>query len=473
MKSESEISEEELVKKLRDAIKPYDSTHEKVCTIPEKGKPRQDIIDLMKDLKSKEESRWRDGFVSGAVYHGDPDFINFLNEVYAINSQSNPLHSDIWPSVNKFETEIVSMTADMLSGKSICEDEPVGGSVSSGGTESILLAMKTYRDWAREEKGIENPEMIVPVTAHAAFDKASKYFNIRMVQVPVDENYKADVNVVRDAITKNTAVIVGSAPTYPHGVIDPIGEMSDLALKHGAGFHTDSCLGGFILPWARRLGYNIPDFDFALPGVTSISADTHKYGYASKGTSVVIYRSRKLWHYQFYTTTEWPGGIYYSPGFSGSRPGALIAASWAAMVSIGEAGYLEATEKILKTAEKIKKGIEGIPELNIMGDPLWVIAFDSAELDIYRVMERMSKKMWNLNGLHKPASVHIAVTLRHTQENVAHNFISDLKEAVEHVKNNPEESGEIAPFYGMAATVPDRSLISRYLDIFMDVLYSL
>ncbi len=473
MKPEFEISEEELVKKLRDAIKPYDNTHDVVCTIPERGKSRDDVIALMKDLKSKEESRWREGLVSGAVYHGDPEFIDFLNQVYAINSQSNPLHSDLWPSVNKFETEIVSMTADMLGGNSICDDEPVGGSVSSGGTESILLAMKTYRDWAMEEKEIKNPEMIVPVTAHAAFDKASKYFNIKMVQVPVDDGYRADVKAVRDAITKNTAVIVGSAPTYPHGVIDSIGEMSELAREQGIGFHTDSCLGGFILPWARKLGYEVPPFDFELPGVTSISADTHKYGYASKGTSVIVYRSRKLWHFQFYKTTEWPGGIYYSPGFAGSRPGALIAVSWAALVSMGEAGYLEATEKILKTAEKIKKGINKIPDLEILGDPLWVIAFKTRDIDIFRVMEHMSKKGWNLNGLHKPACVHIAVTLRHTQEGVADRLIRDLKESIDYVKANPSDSGQIAPFYGMAATIPDRSTVSRYLDIFMDVLFSL
>ena len=199
------------------------------------------------------------------------------------------------------------MTADMLGGAG----QDVCGTLSSGGTESIMLAMKTYRDWALAKKGITKPEMIVPVTAHAAFDKASQYFNIKMIHIPVDENFRADVNAAKKAITKNTIVIVGSAPSFPHGAIDPIEELSELARQHGIGFHTDACLGGFVLPWAEKLGYPVPPFDFRLPGVTSMSADTHKYGYAAKGTSVVLYRGQELRHFQYYTSTEWPGGLVF------------------------------------------------------------------------------------------------------------------------------------------------------------------
>jgi len=219
------------------------------------------------------------------------------------------------------------------------------------------------------------------------------------------------------------------------------------------------------------LGYDVPPFDFRLPGVPSISAATHKYGYASKGTSVILYRGLELRHFQYYTTTEWPGGLYFSPTFAGSRPGALSAACWAAMVSIGESGYLEAARKILETASKVMEGIRTIPELRILGDPLWVIAFTSDELDIYRIMDLMTKRNWNLNGLHKPSCVHLCVTLRHTQAGVAERFIQDLKEAVDHVRRTPDEEGGMAPVYGMAATIPMRSLVGDLLKRYLDLLY--
>jgi glutamate/tyrosine decarboxylase-like PLP-dependent enzyme len=459
-----------MMKGIEGSLKPYRGSFPAYATLPAKGRPRSEILNLMRQLKSREEAKWRKGFVSGAVYHGDEAHIEFLNRAYAINSQSNPLHSDVWPSTTKYEAEIVSMTAAML-GAGGAGADGVCGTVTSGGTESILLAMKTYRDRAREEKGIRRPEMVVPSTAHAAFEKASQYFNIKMIRVPVDGEFRADVKAMKKAITRNTVVIVGSAPSFPHGIVDPIPELSELARKKGIGFHTDACLGGFILPWLEKLGYAFPTIDFRLPGVTSISADTHKYGYAAKGTSVVLYRDADLRHYQFYKTTEWPGGLYFSPTFAGSRPGALSAACWASMVSLGEKGYLDAARRIIAAAEKIRKGVAEIPGLRIMGDPLWVIAFGSDELDIYRVMDFMTHRGWSLNGLHKPSCVHICVTLRHTRPGVAERFLKDLKNAVEHVRQNPGEKGGMAPVYGMAATFPDRSAVSDMLDAYLDTLY--
>ena len=261
------------------------------------------------------------------MYHGDESHIEFLNKIYAAQSQANQLHSDLWPSAAKFEAEIVAMTANMLSaeacGAPFDSEGGVCGSVSSGGSESILLAMKTYRDWAREERGITEPEIVVPRSAHAAFHKAAQYFNLRLVPTPLDERYRADVEAVRDAITDNTIAVVASAPNFPYGTIDPVDLISELARERGVGCHVDACLGGYFLPWAERLGYPVPAFDFRLPGVTSMSCDTHKYGYAAKGTSVVLYRGRALRHHQFFTIADWPGGLYYSPTFSGSRPGGL------------------------------------------------------------------------------------------------------------------------------------------------------
>jgi glutamate/tyrosine decarboxylase-like PLP-dependent enzyme len=219
------------------------------------------------------------------------------------------------------------------------------------------------------------------------------------------------------------------------------------------------------------LGYAVPLFDFRLPGVTSISADTHKYGYAAKGTSVILYRNPALRRYQYFTTTEWPGGLYFSPTFAGSRPGALSAACWAAMIKIGKDGYLAATRKILEAADRIKKGIQDIPDIYILGDPLWVIAFGSRTLDIYQVMDHLTTRGWSLNGLHHPACVHLCVTLRHTQPGVAERFIGDLKAAVEDVRENPDQSGTMAPIYGMAANLPVRSLVGELLKRYIDLLY--
>ncbi|MBN2298106.1 MAG: aminotransferase class V-fold PLP-dependent enzyme [Deltaproteobacteria bacterium] len=456
---------------LESTLKPYRNNYTTFAALPEQGISREEIISEMEKLRTVEEKKWRDGYVSGAVYHGDQGHIDFLNTVYAINSQSNPLHSDIWPSTTKFESEIVSMTARMLGSLSAEDPQEICGTVSSGGTESILLAMKTYRDRAHEEFRITRPEIIAPITAHAAFDKAAQYFGIRLVHIPVDSNFRADVKAAEKAVTKNTIAIVGSAPSFPHGAVDPIEELSELARSRGIGFHTDACLGGFILPWAKSLGYDVPAFDFSLPGVTSISADTHKYGYAAKGTSVILYRGKDLRRYQYFTTTDWPGGLYFSPTFAGSRPGALSAACWAAMVSMGEKGYLDAAKRIFKTAQTIKEGIRQIPELKIFGDPLWVIAFGSDTLNIYRVMDYMTGKNWGLNGLHKPSCVHICVTLRHTQKGVAKRFIKDLQSAVEHVKAHPDEKGSMAPVYGMAATMPDRSIVGDMLKQYIDLLY--
>jgi glutamate/tyrosine decarboxylase-like PLP-dependent enzyme len=460
---------ESVLGQMEASLKPYRQEFPSLERIPEVGRDQASILCDLEKLKSREENRWKEGLVSGGVYHGDPAFIDFLCRVYSMHSQCNPLHSDVWPSASKFEADIVAMTANML-GSASSKDE-ICGTVTSGGSESILLAMKTYRDFAREEKGITRPEVVAPSTAHPAFDKAAQYFQINIRRIPVASDYRADLAAISAALNDRTIAIIGSAPSFPHGVIDPIEELSELARARKIGFHTDGCLGGFFLPWAEKLGYRVPPFDFRLPGVTSMSADTHKYGFAPKGTSVVLYRGQELRRYQYFTVTDWPGGIYFSPTIAGSRPGGLVAACWAAMVATGEKGYLDGTRRILETAQIIRKGIESIPDLRVLGDPLWIIAFDSPKLDIYRVLECMSKRGWSLNGLHRPPAVHIAVTLRHTQAGVADRFVNDLRNCVLYVKDNPTEKGTMAPVYGMAGTLPFRGVIADMLKRYMDLLY--
>ncbi len=453
------------------ALKPYRERFPSFERLPPEGRPRADVLADVEAMAAEERGRWESGHASGAVYHGDPDHIDFLNRVYAAHSQSNPLHVDLWPSATKFEAEIVSMTASMLGGDRT--DDEIVGTVSSGGSESIMLAMKAYRDLARERDGIAEPQIVLPTSAHAAFDKAARFFGLEPVPVPVGADFRADVAAVAEAIGERTAVVVGSAPCFPHGVIDPIEELSELARERGVGFHTDACLGGFLLPFAERLGYEVPAFDFRLPGVTSMSADTHKFGYAAKGTSVVLYRGDELRHAQYFTLTDWPGGLYMSPTFAGSRPGALSAACWAAMTSIGEQGYLDAAERILAAAATIRSGIEETDGLRVLGDPLFCVAFatEDDELAVYRVMDAMTERGWSLNGLHRPPAVHICTTLRHTQPGVAERFVSDLRDALAAVRATPDDGSGMAPVYGMAAQIPDRAVVSDMLAGYMDLWY--
>lgn len=452
-----------------ESLHPYAGQAAALAELPAQGRSREAVLTEMEALRAREEDKWRDGFVSGAVYHGDSGHIDFVNRVYALHSQSNPLHVDVWPSAAKFEAEIVAMTAAML-GRGPAAPE-VCGAVTSGGTESILLAMKAYRDQARATRGIRRAEIVLPVTAHVAFDKAAHYFGIKAVRTPVDTDGRALVEPIAKAITRNTVALVVSSPCFPYGVIDPVEEVAALAQARGVGLHVDACLGGFVLPFARTAGYAVPSFDFGVEGVTSLSADTHKYGYAPKGTSVVLYRSPELRRYQYYTQTDWPGGLYLSPTLAGSRPGALSAACWATLVSMGEVGYMDAARRILAVGDYIRRSIGTLTDLEVIGNPLWIVAFRSPTLDIYRVLEALSRRGWSLNGLHRPPAIHLAVTLRHTQPGVAQRFVSDLHDAVAEVRSSPAGKGGMAPVYGMAGTLPLRGLVNELLRRYLDELY--
>lgn len=427
------------------------------------------VIERLKFEKSK-DVQWQ-GRCSGTVYIGGSEsegHFSLINEAYSMFAHTNPLHLSIFPSIARFEGEVVAMTASMFGSREKASGGQVCGNMSSGGTESILLAVKSSRDYMKVKKGITNPEMIIPESAHSAYDKAAQYLKIKLWRVPVNEDFQADVKAIQRYLNKNTIMIVGSAPGFPHGIIDPIEELADLALGWGICFHVDLCLGGFVLPFARKLGYPIPPFDFTVHGVTSISVDIHKYGLGPKGTSVVLYRNHEIRKQQFVAVTEWSGGLYVSPTVAGSRPGGLIAGAWAAMMTIGEEGYLEAARKVMEVSKTIQQGIKQIPELFIVGRPdMTVIAFGSDKLDIFKVNEVLSTQGWHLNALQRPNSIHICLTLQHTL--VAEDFLKDLKEAVTTVQENPSafEDG-MAPIYGAAGKMPDRGMVRDLLIEYMD-----
>ncbi|KAJ4961854.1 hypothetical protein NE237_021764 [Protea cynaroides] len=427
------------------------------------------VVEKLKHEKGTDVA-WQ-GKCSGTVYVGGTEsgsHFSLINEAYSMFSHTNPLHMDVFPSVVRFESEVVAMTAALLGSKEKASGGQICGNMTSGGTESILLAIKSSRDYMKTKKGITRPEMIIPESAHSAYDKAAQYFNIKLWRVPVNKEFQADVRVIKRYINKNTILIVGSAPGFPHGIIDPIEELGELASSFGICFHVDLCLGGFVLPFARKLGYPIPPFDFSVEGVTSISVDVHKYGLAPKGTSTVLYRNHEIRKNQFVAVTEWSGGLYVSPTIAGSRPGGLIAGAWTAMMSLGQEGYLENTREIMEISKRIQKGIREIPELFIVGRPdMTIVAFGSNDLDIFEVNDIMSSRGWHLNALQRPNSIHICVTLQHVP--VVDDFLRDLRESVRTVKENPGPiKGGLAPIYGAAGRVPDRGMLGDLLLNYMD-----
>ncbi|XP_015894281.1 sphingosine-1-phosphate lyase isoform X1 [Ziziphus jujuba] len=427
------------------------------------------VLDRMKDDKRNDVS-WQ-GKCSGTVYIGGSEsegHFSVINEACSMFAHTNPLHLDVFKSVARYEAEVVAMTAALLGGKEKSSGGQICGNMTSGGTESILLAMKSSRDYMKAMKGISKPEMIIPVSAHSAYDKAAQYFNIKLWRVPVNKEFQADVKAIRRYINRNTILIVGSAPGFPHGIIDPIEELGELASTYGICLHVDLCLGGFVLPFARKLGYPIPPFDFSVKGVTSVSVDVHKYGLAPKGTSVVLYRNHDIRKNQFVAVTEWSGGLYVSPTIAGSRPGGLIAGAWASMMSLGEEGYLENTKQIMDVSKQIQKGIKEIPELFIVGRPdMTIVAFGSNVVDIFEVNDILTSKGWHLNALQRPNSIHICVTLQHVP--VVEDFLRDMKESVKTVKENPgPKDGGLAPIYGAAGKIPDRGMVQELLVNYMD-----
>ncbi|MGD9101161.1 MAG: aminotransferase class V-fold PLP-dependent enzyme [Anaerolineae bacterium] len=396
--------------------------------LPSTGTPPEQILQTMRQL-AENDVRWREGKTWSLVYHLGDKITNFLKEAYTAFFSENGLNPTAFPSLRKFETEVVTMTANLLGGEG-----QVVGNMTSGGTESILMAVKTARDWARVNKPeITVPEMILPLTAHPAFDKAAHYFSVRPVRTPVGEDFRADVAAVKAAVTPNTILIAGSAPAYPHGVVDSITELAQVAQENGLLFHTDACVGGFMLPFVRKLGHPVPPFDFSVPGVTSLSVDLHKYGYAAKGASLVLYRDPELRRYQFSAYTDWPGGIYASPTMTGTRPGGAIAAAWAIMHYLGQEGYLDLARTVMDTVVKLKDGINGTDGLKVMGDPVMsILAIGSDELDIYQVADELTLRGWHLDRQHFPPCLHLTVTPAHAP--VADMFIEDLRQSVAAVK---------------------------------------
>ncbi|MEE4608009.1 MAG: aspartate aminotransferase family protein [Desulfobacteraceae bacterium] len=459
-----------------DPLKPYQKRFETHDALPARGRSKEDVYQELATMAAEENTRWQSGQVSGTFYHAGEAHREFLNRVCALFTHVNTIQFDLCPSMFKMESEVIAMAARMLNAEAALARDPadaVCGTMTSGGSESILMAMKVYRDWGRAAKGITTPEVVMPATAHPAFDKAGEYFGIRMVHVPVEApDFRVDPRRVEGAITSNTVAVVGSAGNYPYGLIDPLEDLSAIALERGVGLHVDGCLGGFILPWIERLGYPVPRFDFRLPGVTSMSADTHKYGYALKGTSVVLYANPGLRRYQYFNVPDWPGGMYASPTVAGSRSGGLTAAAWASMVYLGEQGYLEAARRIMDVADALKAGIDTIPELTLIGEPTFVISFRSEEVDIYHVNDFMKTRGWRYNCLQLPPALHFCVTLPQTNvPGLAQRMTADLREAVVYARQKTGTMAETTALYGLAGSLDGNRQVTEMVYGLFDHLF--
>ena len=425
-------------------------------TMPDAGRSREEIIADLTAIATEEDASWETGRISGSLYCGDHSHYDFLTEAFGLFAHVNVLQRDLCPSATRFEGEIIAMTLDMLGASAVTDGDPVG-LVTSGGTGSIAHAMLAYREQARAAGRTGRLNVVKPETAHPAFDKACHLFDLEMRVAPVSaETTVVDPADVAALVDADTVAIIGSACNYGYGTVDPITELGQVALERGVGLHVDGCLGGFILPWGRELGYDIPAFDFSVPGVTTISADTHKYGYAFKGTSVLAFRDRALRNSQYFFNTSWTGGKYCSPGMDGSRSGGLLAATWASMVSLGRAGYLDYARQIFSTAASMQDAVRSHPELRIVGNPTFCFSFTSTgegdgAFDIYHVNDFMRTRGWRFNGQQYPNAIHMAVTRPQTQPGVAEAFAVDLDEAVAYARDHAGEPPHSGAIYGGVA----------------------
>ena len=431
--------------------------------IPQKGMTREEVLSLLSSLKSG-DADWHEGRMFGLIYYAGRDVEEMAREAYSTYMFENALSPFDFPSLLKMETEFISMVSNLFGGN----DETVG-SMTSGGTESILMAVKAAREWARVARPeIQTPEVVTPMTIHPAFNKAADYLGLKIVQTPVDKDFRANVRAMEAAITGNTILICASAVTYPHGVLDPVEELGAIAAEKNLWMHVDGCLGGYMLPFLKKLGYQIPAFDFRVPGVKSMSVDIHKYGYVSKGVSTVLYRNSELRQHQFFVYTDWPGGVYATPALCGARPGGAIASAWAMLYFLGEEGFLKLAKMTAEATLKLMDGIKKIPGLFILGyPPATVFAFGSDVINVYKLAARLKERGWHIHSQHRPPSLHMTVSPVH--EKIIDPFLRDLQQIVGELSKTPAEdvSGEAA-LYGMLGTMPDRkkakSLALQYLN---------
>jgi glutamate/tyrosine decarboxylase-like PLP-dependent enzyme len=419
------------------------------------GKSPEQIVAEMQSAAAG-DADWQRGKTWSLVYNAGEDVVAVSKRAYEQFFSSNALNPMAFPSLRRFETEIIAMASSLLHGGV--------GSMTTGGTESILMALKTARDWA---KGRGN-EVILPVSAHPAFDKAAHYLGLTLKYIPVANDFRVDLDQVEAALSDKTILIVGSAPSFPQGVIDDIPQLAKMAHDRGILCHVDACVGGYFLPFLERIGRPVPPWDFRVEGVTSISADLHKYGYTARGASTILYRDRALRKFQFHVQTSWPGGLYGSPTMTGSRAGGPIAAAWAVMNYLGVDGYLRLTRTAMEASAKLMSGVRDCG-LRILGEPaMSVFGFTSDDFDIYSLCDAMDATGWKIDRQQLPPSAHLMVSPGHAP--FVEPFLVELRAAAQSLRQGRIEPSGSAAMYGALAAMPDRAMVSDFVLNFMDSL---
>ncbi len=401
--------------------------------LPEHGSSAEEIL---QELRSRGESDvdWRDGKTAVYVFNAGEDVGALKKQAYTAFMEENGLGPLAFPSLKRMEEEVISMALNLLHGP-----EDSTGVMTSGGTDSITMSMKTARDYARAENvALKKPNIVLPYSAHLAFDKAAHLMDIEVRRVPIlPDTYLADVEAMEAQCDENTIMVVGSAPNFPYGLIDPISELSHMCEKNELWLHVDACVGGFLAPFVRMNGGDIPPFDFELPAVHSMSADLHKYGYCAKGASTVLFRSENLFKHMPFDFDCWSGGRMVTPTLAGTRPGGAISAAWSVMNYLGISGYREKQKQVTTARETIAAGLKRLG-FDILGTPqLGILAFHHPEVHAYALWGKMAEKGWFTSITRDPASLHLMLSPKHAE--VADLYLSDLEASMNAVNDETEK----------------------------------
>lgn len=404
--------------------------------LPERGSSLEDIMSRLRAMQVH-DADYHNARTWGLIYHGGPDVDAVLQAAGGHVLLENALNPFVFPSLKEMQREVVRMACGMLHG-----GDDVGGVMTSGGTESNVLAVKTARDRGREEKGIKRGKIIIPRTAHPSFIKAAEWLDIDVDHMPFGDDLRTDAGALDTMIDERTILCVGSAPAYPFGMVDPIPAMAMRAEAAGVPFHVDSCLGGFMLPWVERLGHSVPEWDFRVPGVTSLSADIHKYGYAIKGASVLLHRPKSNLRHQVFMFGDWPGGMYGTQGFLGTKPAAPIGAAWAVMNYLGEEGYMRLAAQTMHAVKRLREGVETMDGVHVWGEPdMSVVALGSHDHEILAVGDKLNERGWHFDRQEHPDAIHLMASARHAL--VVDEFVEDLRWAI---ADAPAKSSKAATY---------------------------
>lgn len=453
--------------------------------ICQQGRSEKDILNDLKVMSGVYDFGGDDGIgsenqkvlFSGSIYSGEKELAEMWSKIFKTHCWSNPLHVDMFKSIRKMEAELIRQTVNLYNG-----DQKACGIMTSGGTESIFQACVAYRNKYRKEHGwsgsVPTPELVLPVSAHPAFNKACHYLHVKVVPVEIDPvSKKVSVESIRAKINSRTMAVVASAPQYPHGVFDPIAEIAGLAKSMDVPMHVDCCLGGFLVPFANEAGFtSVPIVDFRVSGVTSISCDPHKYGCTPKGTSVIMFSSNDLRQNSYYAISTWPGGLYSTTTPAGSRPGVNAALAWATLQYIGKDGYIKRTKAILELAARLEKIAKKAAGLDVIGTELQTVCFTSKKFNIYHMLDEMSHRGWELQALQFPPSIHIGLTYAHclAGESFVEKWTKDIIEVATKLDASGQQpaSDGSAALYGTAQTIPDRSIVEDTTKAFWDAYYN-